>query len=301
MRHTFYHWLQREVESGRRALLGLYEKKDHLLYVEAPPLRKKYMELIGTTEEGVLQAELDVVMLRRKTEMIQSALNRRETVDLEAIEQQLETEKQEKISELEHADLTLNELPQLSEQEEKDIQRQYREIINMFHPELNPDITDTQKELYQKALEAYKLQDKEAMKLVYEMLFQNSGNMELEVAFNTREESAHEQRAGYRTMADVLATDYKLAKKLYSCFLPLEEDQVVLDTLQTYEEERKYLEDQIEDIQAGFPFNARDLINDSAKIQEYLAELRVRGKQAEEEKDRLEKKIAELTEEKEHV
>ena len=36
---------------------------------------------------------------------------------------------------------------------------------------MNPDLTEAQKELYQKAVEAYKMQDVEAMKLIYDQLF----------------------------------------------------------------------------------------------------------------------------------
>lgn len=55
---SFGDWLIREVAASRMALISAYEKRDHLLYVEAPPLRKRYMDAIGTVEEGVLQAEL---------------------------------------------------------------------------------------------------------------------------------------------------------------------------------------------------------------------------------------------------
>ena len=110
---TFYDWLTREADTGRMALVGLYENRDKVLYVEAPPLRKKYMEVIGVYEEPVLQAELENAMLRRKAELIRIAINRREPADLEAIKEQLEKEKQALVSELESADKTLNELPEL--------------------------------------------------------------------------------------------------------------------------------------------------------------------------------------------
>ena len=95
-KQTFYDWLAREVTSSRMALVRLYENRDRLLYVEAPQLRKKYMDVIGVYEEPVLQAELEVSLLRRKVELIQIAINRREPVDLIAIDTQLEKEKQEK-------------------------------------------------------------------------------------------------------------------------------------------------------------------------------------------------------------
>ena len=96
-RQTFYNWLQREVSSSRMALVTLYENRDRLLYVEAPPLRKRYMDIFGAVEEPVLEAELEVSLLRRKVEMIQTALNRREPVDLAAIDARLQDERERQV------------------------------------------------------------------------------------------------------------------------------------------------------------------------------------------------------------
>ena len=293
---TFYDWLTREVATSRMALIGLYENRDRILYVEAPPLRKKYMDLIGNYEETVLQAELEVSLLHRKVEMIQIAINRREAVDLAAIDAQLEAEKAEQVSALENADLTLNELPQLTEQEKHTIQRQYREITGAFHPSMNPNLTGAQKELYQKAMDAYKLQDVEAMKIIYDMLFSSADLGEFTLSIKTREATSEDRRSDYRAIATEFSTDYLLAKKLYACFVPLEEDGVILDTLHGYDTQRKEVEEEIARIRVGFPFNAVATMNDPAKTQEYLAELRIRARNCEAEKASLEKQIAIMTE-----
>ena len=293
---SFYNWLTREMATSRMALVGLYEQKDKLLYVEAPPLRRRYMETIGVYEESVLEAELEVAMLRRKVEMIQIAINRRETIDLQAIDEALEEEKKQKVAELEAGDFTLNELPKLTEKEEHTIQRQYREITSAFHPAMNPDITDTQRELYEKAQEAYQLQDVEAMKLIYDMLFMPVDQSEFIISSDNYYPTAEEQRDEYRQFASVLTTDYKLAKHLYSFFMPLEEDIVLQDTIESYNAQRKAVEEEIASIRAGFPFNAVATLNSKSKTEEYLAELRVRAKQSEREKAELEQRIKKLTE-----
>lgn len=295
-RQTFYDWLLREVATSRMALIGLYEKKDKLLYVEAPPLRQRYMELIGIHEERVLAAELEVSMLRRKIEMIQSALNRREPVDIKAIDAAIETERAQVISEIEAGDRTLHELPQLSEQEERTLQRQYREITAAFHPAMNPDISETQKELYEKAQNAYRLQDVEAMKLIYDMLFAPEASSATVVSADGTPYDSGKSRKEYREIASALSTDYKLAKQLYPFFMPLEEDAVVRSSLETYESQRRAVEEEIAGIRAGFPFNAAATLNDKRKTEEYLAELRARAKRCELEKKELQNQITTLTE-----
>ncbi len=294
-RQTFYNWLQREVSSSRMALVTLYENRDRLLYVEAPPLRKRYMDIFGAVEEPVLEAELEVSLLRRKVEMIQTALNRREPVDLAAIDARLQDERERQVSELEREDLTLNELPQLTEQQERRMQRQYREITNRFHPAVNTDITEAQRDLYQKAVEAYRMQDADEMAVIYDALFSPSGAGDLNLTLDAGETDPEGMRDAYREMATGLSTDYRLARKLYPCFAPLEEDRVVLEAIRGYEEQRKAAEDEIAQIRNGFPFNAVSTMDDRTKTEEYLAELRFRARQCEEEKTELEDRIAELT------
>lgn len=293
---TFYDWLTREVATSRMALIGAYENRDRLLYVEAPPLRRRYMDKFGAVEEPVLQAELEVSLLRRKAEMLQIALNRREPVDLAAIEQKLEEEKEQKVSDLEQKDLTLHELPQLTEQQAHTIQRQYREITSQFHPAMNPDATETQRELYDRAVEAYKVQDVEAMKVIYDSLFAPQDLGELTIHSDDKAPAPEERRETYRAVASALATDYFLAKKLYDFFVPLEEDRVVLDTLNSYNDQRKAVEEEINRIREGFPFNAAATLDDPVKANAYMAELQIRADRCQEEKAELEKRIAALTE-----
>ena len=293
---TFYDWLTREVATSRMALIGAYENRDRLLYVEAPPLRQRYMDQFGTVEEAVLQAELEVSLLRRKVEMVQIALNRREPVDLADIDQKLEAEKEQQIAEVEQKDLTLYELPQLTDQQAHTLQRQYREITGSFHPAMNPDATETQRELYDKAVEAYKIQDVEAMKVIYDSLFAPQDLGELVLTTDNSAPTPDERRSAYRAVASALATDYFLAKKLYDCFIPLEEDRVVLDTLNSYNDQRKAVEEEINRIREGFPFNAAATLEDPVKANAYMAELQVRANRCQEEKMELQEKLAALTE-----
>lgn len=90
----FAGWLAQEVESAQNALLTRIEQLDTLRYVEAPKLRNEYMVKIGTTEDEVLNAELDAKMLQRKLELIQIKRNRREPIDMAEIDQQIEAERQ---------------------------------------------------------------------------------------------------------------------------------------------------------------------------------------------------------------
>ena len=294
---TFYDWLQREVTSSRMALVGLYESRDKLKYVDAPKLRKRYMDIFGAAETPVLEAELELSLLRRKLELMQIAINRREPIDMERIEATLAEEKRKKIAEVEGADLTLNELPQLSESEQRTLQRQYREITAEFHPAMNRNLTDAQRDLYDKAAQAYRMQDVEAMKVIYDALFSpvDLGGLSISLG-DGGEKTSEERRADYRKLAVELGTDYRLARELYECFVPLEEDGVVRDALAGYDAQRREVEAEIARIREGFPFNAVSTMDSPERTEEYLAELRLRARRYAEEKAELEGQIARMLE-----
>lgn len=297
---TFYDWLTREAAGCRMALLGLYEFRDQLLYEKAPALRRQYLALFGTTEEAVLAAELDTAMLRRKAELIQIARNRREKIDLAAIDAQVEKEKRQRIAQTEQKDLTLCNLPQLTEEARQTLQKQYRDIIRRFHPEMNPEISDAQKLLYQKAVEAYQRQDADAMQLIYQSLFGPEDSEGISLTLEPVTDSAQDCREDFRSLALALGTDYSLARRLYDCFAPLEEDAVVQSALRSCQAKQRDMEEKIAKIRAGFPFNAEKMLNDRALQEEYRAELRLRARRCEEEQAALNERIRKLLEEANH-
>ena len=293
-KQSFTACLAAEVESARLALLAAYQERDRVLYVEAAPLRKKYMDIFGVVEDAVLRAELELHLLQRKRDLIQIAINRREPVDLAAIEKLLEEEKAELLKQLESEDRTSKEMPELTEEQMQTMQRQYREINQAFHPSMHPEISETQRELFEKAQEAYRNQDPDAMKLVYDMLFEPVDYGALANVLRETRADPLSPRQSFVKFAHELETDYALAKELYDCFLPAEEDRVVSSALDIYTAERHLVEEEIEAIRKGFPFNAVEVINDPAKQEEYMLSLKLRAKQCEIETKQLKGTITEL-------
>lgn len=294
-RQSFHDWLLQEVASIRKSLFPLYEKKDRLLYVDAVALRNEYIDKIGKYEESVLEAELETALLREKLILIQTAINRREPVDMGKIALLLEEKRQALIGTVEQQDLTRHELPQLSDEDNKELQRLYRMIVERFHPAINPFLSDTQKELYEKAMEAYQRQNLNELRLITEMLTEVQDEGETgRTSTPLSLPEAEDLKELYQDFANAMTTDYSLAKELYACFAPQEDDTVVLDMIRRYTEQREALEKEIRNIRESFPFNAEATLCSPQKTEEYLNELRIRKKTAEAEKEKLEKRIAGL-------
>ena len=130
-KHTFVKRLNKEVAFSSCALLKLYEELDKLKYIEGPRLEKEYMDKIGTFEETVIKEEIECELLKKKQEMIQSAINRREPIDEASIDEEINKLRDEMIKEA-GGDAPPKEYADLSEEQATELQEIYSEIVKII-------------------------------------------------------------------------------------------------------------------------------------------------------------------------
>lgn len=273
-KHTFTKWLHGEITSTRCALLSLYEQRDRLQYIEGPQLEKDYMDKVGTYEESVIKEEIACELLRKKQQMIRTAINRREPVDEDAIDRELEKDRLKMLLEAE-GPAAPEPFASLSDAENETLQALYRGIVHCFHPQMHPESTEAHRQLFQRAQEAYRCRDLAALKLVHEMLF---GSLEEELAFEQLIELLTVSKASGDTEEEVVtrgdhATDYALAAMIYPAFTPTEEEAAILENWKHYRKMTDTVMRETEDIRKQFPYTASDMLSDPAKIQAYKEEL----------------------------
>lgn len=290
LEQTYSKWLEKEVLAIKYALLVALEKRDQLLYIEVPSLRQEYMQKIGIYEEQVLKAELEVALEEKKKQLIQTAINRREPVDIEAIEKQLEEERKQQLDQLNQNYKNDFNASNLSQEERDELQKLYKEIVRDFHPEVHKELTDFQRKLYKRAVSAYQKQQLEELRLVHEMLYAKDEEGDL-FEVSTESELSEEES---EEIVEQLMEDYSLAAEVYECFEPLEEDGVLLSTKQQYEarEQRVWME--IEQIQNRFPFIAKETLESEELTKEYLKSLEVRMETCRENLSNINQQITEM-------
>ena len=294
----FTGWLAQEVESAQNALLTRIEQLDTLRYVEAPKLRNEYIVKIGTTEDEVLNAELDAKMLQRKLELIQIKRNRREPIDMAEIDQQIEAERQALLVQAETDDAASQRLPQLTEEQQAELQELYHKIVEGFHPRVHPNLTDTEKALYEKAVDAYRNRNLTALKLIDEILFKDGIAFALKTTLSVVEEDEQQQAA---VLAEALSADYTLAKQLYPYFVPQQQDAVLRSAAERYTAQREETETEIEQLRQTFPFTAQSTLADPEKTKAYLEQLSLRKLRALDAQKTLIQKINSIMEELPHA
>lgn len=291
-RHSFTLWLYSEVTAVRCALLALYEQRDQLKYIEGPRLEKEYMDQVGAYEETVIKEEIECELLQKKQKMIQAAINRREPVDETAIDTELENHRQQMLQEA-VGPAAPQEYAELSGEQSGELQTLYRDIVKNFHPQMNPELTEAHRQLFQKAQEAYRRRDLAALKLVHEMLHRTQ---EDETALELLLDFFADSKAGIETEEKSepekdYATDYSLAAMIYCGFKPTNEEAAIQEEWERYGQMTDSVMKEMEDMRKQFPYTASDMLSDPAKIEAYKEELKHRLRTATTERERRTKEI----------
>lgn len=167
-----YQNLIKEIEELKIQISTLIEERDQLLYHDCKIIKAEYMSKIGVLEYKVYEFQIKYLRLKRKIELYQIHINRQESIDEKAVENQLETEYKEyqkKIKEMseevQESLATLNN-KNLSKDDAIEIKKLYRTLIKKLHPDLNPNYNERTKQLLLQVEQAYKNGDLQSIKSI---------------------------------------------------------------------------------------------------------------------------------------
>jgi seryl-tRNA synthetase len=201
---------------------------------------------IGVLEYTVYQAECAVLRLRRSAELIQAKINRKEAVDLEAIEQQLDEEfreYQEKLDEQIEAmrrALDRNEMIPLSNKEVTEIKKLYRSIAMKLHPDIYPELSDEHLDLFRSATRAYKNCDIASLRIIDVLIDASPAtNKQFEHPLDFENEVKR-----LNEMISMVRKDIEAIKSSY----PYTMKQLLSDPVQV-EQKKRELDERIEELQ----------------------------------------------------
>lgn len=171
--------LKNEVERMRTELSMLLLERDELQFVICKNIETEYMLKLGSIEYRAYEAQCLSLRLKRKIELIQAKKNRQEKVIISAIEETLDTEfaeyqKQlnEQIDKMNDA-LKRSKAEVLSDEDNKELKKLYRKIVKALHHDINPDVSETQVNLFDNAVQAYKNGDLNTLRIIGEMVGNN--------------------------------------------------------------------------------------------------------------------------------
>lgn len=256
-----YEELKSEVEELRADLVKLYFEYDELRFVICPNIEMQYMLALGALEYKLYETQCKMLRLKRKMELIRAKLNRQEKVVISEVEEQLDEEFAEYQDLLEMQIEAMNEALDrskgeiLSDEDEKKLKTLYRKIVKALHPDLNPDLSRAEIDLFANAVEAYKNADLNAIRIIAEMM----GDGELPDESDNALAYLTKERERLQALIDHIKEEICIIKKC-------------------------------------FPYNMRDIIKDSVKIEKRKQKFKRLQKLYENKIELYKSKIAEMLE-----
>ena len=171
--------IKNEIERLRIELSMLLLERDELQFVICRNIEAKYTLEFGSIEYRAYEAQCTALRLKRKIELIQAKKNRQEKVIISAIEETLDNEFAEYQKQLDEQIDKMNDALKrskaevLSDEDNKELKKLYRKIVKALHPDINPDVSEAQVQLFDNAVSAYKSGDLGTLRIISEMVGNN--------------------------------------------------------------------------------------------------------------------------------
>ena len=255
--------LKEEYERLQQVYAALVAERDEMQNSEGPRLTALYMEAVGQLQYEILVLQYEIALLKQKRDLLQAYKNRREKPDMGKVEEQVEQtaktyneriyQEEEKIKQAKEYIKEQQEEEQKGQEDSKrELRDLYRKLVHRLHPDLHPEQTEWERELFLKVQDAYEKGDLDRLR-----------------------ELAEQLEAGMPT--DAVEND------------TTEEWEERINRLK---EEITKIREEIADMLKQFPFTYRNKLNDQEWIDETQAMLRKEIENLEKEKARLEQIVS---------
>ena len=252
--------LKEEYERLQLEYADLVAERDELENSEGPRLTALYMEAVGQLQYEVLVLQYEIALLKQKRDLLQAYKNRGEKADLNYVDEQVEAtaktyneniqREEEKIKQAKaYIEEQKEEEKKNQEDEKRELRDLYRKLVHRLHPDLHPEQTEWEKELFLKIQEAYEKGDLERLR---ELAKQLEAGMPADAVDNETTEEWEER-------------------------------------VNQLKEEIAKIREEIARILQGFPFTYRERLNNPEWIAQTQDMLRKEIPELEKEKIRLEK------------
>ena len=211
------------------------EMRQMLVKTKGPNIKARYMMFIGRLEFKAYELKVELKRWKRRLALRQAALNRGDVPDLAAIEATLAREFEEYMAEVTRraeeieANKRLFAAERIPGKMATAVRAAYLDAVKRLHPDLNPDLPDAAKELWNEIQAAYAARDWDAVLHLVALV-----------------DSVVSGEADFASAPDAIAALKEACARL--------------------EEKSRELDEEIRRIQNSAPFTYEALLNDPAKV-----------------------------------
>ena len=161
--------LQTEVTTLEKEFGKVILEQDEMINAIKPNLEAEYHKTIGYKELECLENEIASRRIKRQIELLQAAINRQEEIDLDRIEQQLDDELQEWYEKVKKQYKKVKEAQDrieglMSDEDSAEFKKLYRKLVFKLHPDLNPNQSKDEINLWHRVQLTYQGGDLEEMR-----------------------------------------------------------------------------------------------------------------------------------------
>ncbi len=154
--------LARKLEQLQLEFLDLFTLHKEMVENESVILTSLYLAKLGHLQLELLEKQTEAARLKMKMHLIQAAINRNVQPDLKNIEYQLNVRLQDYYSRIEAKSAAVDEANKIlshlvSAEESLKIKEIFRVLCKRLHPDLNPNQTEEEKDLFIRVKAAYDL------------------------------------------------------------------------------------------------------------------------------------------------
>ena len=183
-----YKQLHIELENQKALYLALLLKRNDLIETQKPNLEALYAVKLGYKKLELLQKEAEVAGLKFKMELMIACINKKKKIDLAAIDQEVERLLKEYFDKInlqaEEIDEAQEHLAHLmSPADSAELKKIYYEAAKLLHPDVNPNLTPVQQQLWNVISDAYKTGDLQLLRNLYNAIH-DENNVPDEIIYN---------------------------------------------------------------------------------------------------------------------
>lgn len=155
--------LTAKLEQLHLEFVDLFTRHKDMVENESDILTSIYLEKLGNMQLELLIKQTEAASLKMKMNLIQAAINRDEHPDLAAIDEFIRIQMQNYYDQINAQSAALDQAKKvlsnlISEEDTAKLKEIFRLLCKRLHPDLNPDQTEEEKDLFIRVKAAYDLQ-----------------------------------------------------------------------------------------------------------------------------------------------